>query len=1480
MALSSGYTSPPVGGGLATGEAVVVDPDDKVVVAGTQVGGSSAYWSFARFTAAGAADATFGTGGVSYQENPSGCTQGFATAITRQADGKYLVAGRFVCGGFDHWALARYNADGSLDTSFSTGPGDLDGVPGLTYTNLGGTFDASMEPRSIAVHGTGFVLGGYVTQAGVREFAVARFGADGQLDTTFSGGGGDPDGVAGVAVTQVGTGWSEGDGMVLGAGAPGAEPIIVVGAAGGTSATTYKRWGLARYTATGSPDLAFGTGGNAIVAVGDPAQLAAAADVIRDPTSGKIIVGGYSDNATYLAVGRFSETTGAPDTSFDGDGLVTRTISGTSGLQIKGLARRSDGRIYAAGHYAAGSTSQFLLVRLLDTGAFDPAFGGSGLTTTSIGDADSARARGIALQSTGKPVLAGFATNGGQRRFVAARYKDDALPPPPPPDTTKPVVTVTTPSNGTSINDTTPLVSGAAGTAPGDSTTVTVRLQKLINGTFETLAQVPVTRAGDRYATEFSSASYGDGTYLARVSQEDAAGNVGEAASQFIIDAKAPTLTVGFPQDNQRYGVRTRFSLSGTSSNDVGDGDTVRAELSKDTPGGFVKVRDLTGPRNGGSWSVDLGGSLDPGRWFARIYLADAAGNEGNVAVQFYVDPNAAPTVTVTRPAPNASYVQGDVVTASVQCTDKEDPSPRCDFPATIDTSSPGAKTFRATATDRDGLSTTKDVAYTVRPRPAAQGIRVQAIEITQGTQTLGLPVAQGGLERESGIPFDHPVAPYQGVTLVEKANTAVRVFATATRDARVLLYGFTGAGKALSTGPLSPVNVQPPDLSAAGADVKRTAPAGGYTFDIPVSWVTGKLRLVATVIPTESGGTPTACDGCNANNAFALKDIAFTATQPITIRTVKLKSGNGKLPSTSTAYKDYYRALNFIPGANSEIKITDPWAAEIDVSSLTTGKDVATAQHQKLLDWVSQNPDSTYNVTMGTSGQNPVGMTSGLGKIFADAKDRPVSSVATDSRPLTDVAHELFHALGRQHASTGCGGDANGQKAETWTDARGQLLGIGLDFLTRPVDNYGLVGNTSTESLDFMSYCAADSSAWLSPRNWNAVVAKIKSPGKASLRAAHAGAAAGTPGSLHVSAYTADGGPLTLSDVSPGADNAAPPGDPSSALTAVVRNAGGAVIASAPLSVEQTHVPKTRGVAAFLAANVPGGLAGQSLALVANGQVLATRVRSANAPKVALVSPRRGQRVRGDRDLVVRWQATDADHDALTSRVDYSIDNGRTWDTVSSGIAGTSVGVPGALLAGASRARVRVVVNDGWNETAVVSAPFLALGSPPHVTITDPAHPARIADDGQLALTGQAADDRRRDLTGRSLTWFVGRRKVGSGATLSVTDLPPGAQTVRLVARDASGRTGSARQRITVKAVAPTFLHLDAPRKVSKRARAVTLTIASSLKARFTSGRTTAAVGRKAGPVRVAIKAGQAVIRVTLRAHGKTTKAVVTLKR
>ncbi|MGW6710813.1 delta-60 repeat domain-containing protein, partial [Streptomyces sp. NPDC054956] len=101
--------------------------------------------------------------------------------IARQADGKLVVVGLSQEG----FALARYNTDGSLDTTFS---GD-----GMATSDFGGGSHSAnavaIQPSDgkIVVAGTTEVLG--EEGGGCCFFSVARYNTDGSLDTTFGEGG-------------------------------------------------------------------------------------------------------------------------------------------------------------------------------------------------------------------------------------------------------------------------------------------------------------------------------------------------------------------------------------------------------------------------------------------------------------------------------------------------------------------------------------------------------------------------------------------------------------------------------------------------------------------------------------------------------------------------------------------------------------------------------------------------------------------------------------------------------------------------------------------------------------------------------------------------------------------------------------------------------------------------------------------------------------------------------------------------------------------------------------------------------------------------------------------------------------------------------------------------------------------------------------------------------------------------------------------
>ena len=118
---------------------------------------------------------------------------------------------------------------------------------------------------------------------------------------------------------------------------------------------------------------------------------------------------------------------------------------------------------------------------------------------------------------------------------IQAHYQASAV------DVTAPVVTLSAPANGSSTADVTPTFLGTAGTATGDSATVTVEVYSGPDTSGTLVQTLTATRAaGGSYSTD--SAALALGTYTARSQQSDAAGNLGlSSANTFsVVDAPPP----------------------------------------------------------------------------------------------------------------------------------------------------------------------------------------------------------------------------------------------------------------------------------------------------------------------------------------------------------------------------------------------------------------------------------------------------------------------------------------------------------------------------------------------------------------------------------------------------------------------------------------------------------------------------------------------------------------------------------------------------------------------------------------------------------------------------------------------------------------------------------------------------------------------------------------------------------------------------
>jgi uncharacterized delta-60 repeat protein len=154
-------------------QALSLQPDGKIRVAGSAISGNSSDFALIRYKTDGSLDPTFdGDGKVTTDINSS--SYDVAWSLILQTDGKIVVAGSSE----HYFALARYNPNGSLDSTF-----DGDGK----MTNLVGATGGAV---ALVLQGDGkFVVAGYAFNGNDYDFALIRYNTNGSLDSTFDGDG-------------------------------------------------------------------------------------------------------------------------------------------------------------------------------------------------------------------------------------------------------------------------------------------------------------------------------------------------------------------------------------------------------------------------------------------------------------------------------------------------------------------------------------------------------------------------------------------------------------------------------------------------------------------------------------------------------------------------------------------------------------------------------------------------------------------------------------------------------------------------------------------------------------------------------------------------------------------------------------------------------------------------------------------------------------------------------------------------------------------------------------------------------------------------------------------------------------------------------------------------------------------------------------------------------------------------------------------
>lgn len=276
-----------------TAHGVDVGSDGRIYVTGI-ANASSSQMAVARYTTAGVLDTTFDSDGKTFVDFFGGAD--FGTAIKVQPDGKVIAVGGSVQpGSYRRMVLARFNPNGSFDTSFE---GD-----GQATADFG----AAAFARDVEVQSDGkYLVGGWIDSnpAGddQLDFAVARFNANGTLDSAFGSGG---------RTVIAGTGGDQLNSYGLEIQQNG--KILL----GGTTndATLGRRAGVARLNANGTPDATFGPGGlRQFTIPGTTPGASRIRDLELQPDGG-ILLAGYSDGTAStvdFAVVRLTNDDGPP----------------------------------------------------------------------------------------------------------------------------------------------------------------------------------------------------------------------------------------------------------------------------------------------------------------------------------------------------------------------------------------------------------------------------------------------------------------------------------------------------------------------------------------------------------------------------------------------------------------------------------------------------------------------------------------------------------------------------------------------------------------------------------------------------------------------------------------------------------------------------------------------------------------------------------------------------------------------------------------------------------------------------------------------------------------------------------------------------------------------------------------------------------------------------------------------------------------
>ncbi len=378
------------------------------------------------------------------------------------------------------------------------------------------------------------------------------------------------------------------------------------------------------------------------------------------------------------------------------------------------------------------------------------------------------------------------------------------------------------------------------------------------------------------------------------------------------------------------------------------------------------------------------------------------------------------------------------------------------------------------------------------------------------------------------------------------------------------------------------------------------------------------------------------------------------------------------------------------------------------------------------------------------------------------------VLGLVDDSMPNIDPAngHHSRYDEGNPHDPNGTWPSCDDAADLTYTQAMIDQLGsarrvYGLDG--GPPRRLSLSACSDPRAKALMSYAPGmnNDNALFEPLEYRTISTLLDFIGYVNEKAARKGP--DDSPTLCMRGSLSGGGALsvTLSYV---ADDETPrtPAAPWGEYVLVLQDVGGAALLEHPFAVVTQSSAGVRGSGRFrLAVEFPEGTARAEIRR--GNDVRWSRTVSKHPPQVSFTSPTGGTYSAAD-PMRVAWSASDVDGGALQFALDYTPDDGRTWQRLPQYLTAKSYDWTPAFAAESGAGRLRVRASDGFLTATALSAPFVLRPVAPVVLIRHPDEGQEFCEGSEVDLVSFVVSGG--DADARTYQWSVNGRAIRGATT------------------------------------------------------------------------------------------------------------------